>query len=117
MCLYEQLVVSNEVIKMVRRITRGVDVNEETMALDVIYEVGPGGEFLTSRHTLNHFRENFFPELISRLPYETWVQKDGKDLGTRANEKVRYILENHDPKPLEERIKTELRHIVESRNK
>jgi len=113
----EQLVVSNEVIRMVRRITRGVEVTEETMALDVINDIGPGGEYLTSRHTLNHFRENFFPDLISRLPYETWVDKGKKDLGTRANERVKFILENHNPVPLETGINNELNRIIKSVDK
>jgi len=114
---YDQLVVSNEVIKMVRRIAGGIEINEETMALDIIDEVGPGSEYLTSRHTLDRFRENFFPDLISRLPYETWVEKGKKDLGTRANERVRDILENHSPVPLEESLKNELKQIVKSMDK
>ena len=72
---FEQLVVTNEVIGMIRRITQGFEINEETMALDLIDEVGPGGEFLTSKHTLKHFKENWFPQLISRSPYEKWEQE------------------------------------------
>ncbi len=114
---YEQLVVSNEVAGMVRRISQGFEINEETMALDLIDRVGPGGEFLTSEHTLKHFRENWYPELISRTPYEKWEKGGKKDLGTRANEKVRYILENYNPRPLDEKLKTELKHIVKSWDK
>ncbi len=87
------------------------------MALDLIDRVGPGGEFLTSEHTLKHFRENWYPELISRTPYEKWEKGGKKDLGTRANEKVRYILENYNPRPLDEKLKTELKHIVKSWDK
>lgn len=111
---FEQMVVSNEVIRMVRRITRGIEIDEETMALDLIDEVGPGGEFLTSAHTLEHFRENWIPDLISRDPYEIWEKKGKKDLGTRAKERARDILENHIPKPLEDDLKAELRKIVKS---
>lgn len=114
---FEQLVVSNEVIGMVRRITQGLEINEETMALDLIDEIGPGGEFLTSEHTLRHFKENWFPKLISRSPYEKWEQEGKKDLATRANEKARYILENHTPKPLDEQIKEKLHKIVKSKDK
>ena len=109
---FEQLVVSAEVVGSVRRISGGIDVDEETMALDLIAEVGPGGEYLTSEHTLRHFRDNWFPRLISRDPYEKWEQKGRKDLGSRANEFVRHILENHEPKPLDGRIAQELRRIV-----
>jgi len=114
---FEQLAVSNEVIGMVRRITGGIELSEETMALDLINEVGPGGEFLTSEHTLRHFKENWYPELTTRSPYEKWVEEGSKDLGTRANEKIRHILENHEPKPLEESVKEELKKIINSKNK
>ena len=112
----EQLVVSNEVIGMVRRISQGFEINEETMALDLINRIGPGGEYLTSDHTLRHFKENWFPKLISRIPFERWEKGGRKDLGTRANERVKFILENHCPRPLEEGLRSELRKIVKSRD-
>ncbi len=114
---FEQLVVSNEIIGMVRRITQGFEINEETMGLDLIDEVGPGGEYLTSEHTLKHFKENWYPELLSRSPYEKWQEEGEKDLKTRSNEKAKDILENYTPKPLEEGIKNELSKILKSRDK
>lgn len=114
---FEQLIVSNEVVGMVRRITQGLEVNEETMALDLIDEIGPGGEYLTSEHTLRHFKENWYPELLSRSPYEKWEEEGEKDLKTKANEKAKYIIENYSPKPLDEKIKTELRKIVKLMDK
>jgi trimethylamine--corrinoid protein Co-methyltransferase len=113
----EQIVVSAEVVGSVRRIAGGIEVDKETMALDLIAEVGPGGEYLTSEHTLRHFRDNWFPRLISRDPYEKWEKKGRKDLGNRANEFVRHILENHEPKPLEGRVADELRRIVRVRDR
>src|SRR4030043_5962 len=89
---YEQLVVSNEVISMVRRITGGFEINEETLALDLIHKVGPGGEYLTSEHTLKHFKENWSPQIFTRTPYERWATEGKKDLAARANEKAREIL-------------------------
>jgi trimethylamine--corrinoid protein Co-methyltransferase len=114
---FEQLVVSNEIIGMVRRITQGFEINEETMGLDLIDEVGPGGEYLTSEHTLKHFKENWYPELLSRSPYEKWQEEGEKDLKTRSNEKAKDILENYTPKPLEEGVKNELSKILKSRDK
>jgi len=114
---YEQLVVTNEVIGMMRRFSGGIEVSEETMALDLIDKVGPGGEYLTSEHTLKHFRKNWYPELMSRSPYERWVGQGSKDLKTKATEKVRHILENHQPKPLEPKLKAELRKIIRNKNK
>ena len=114
---FEQLVTSDEVIGMVRRITRGFEINEKTVGLDLINEIGPGGEYLTSEHTLKHFKENWFPDLILRIPFDKWEKEYKKDLGTRANEKAKYIIENHNPEPLEENLKTELRKIVDSMDK
>jgi trimethylamine--corrinoid protein Co-methyltransferase len=110
----QQLVISNEVIGMVRRIYRGIEVNEETIALGLINDVGPGGEYLTSDHTLRHFRENWYSDLIQRIPYERWVDEGQKDLGTRAQEKAVDILENHRPRPLDEGVQKKLRTIIES---
>jgi len=111
---FEQIVVSAEVVGSVLRMAGGIDVDEETMALDLIAEVGPGGEYLTTEHTLRHFRDNWFPRLIARDPYEKWEQKGRKDLGSRANEFVRRVLEKHEPKSLDGRIAEELRRIVRS---
>ncbi|MBN1223845.1 MAG: trimethylamine methyltransferase family protein [Candidatus Aminicenantes bacterium] len=112
---YEQLVVSDEVIGMVRHIMQGFEINKETMALDLIDKIGPGGEYLTSAHTLRHFKKNWSPDLISRVPYEKWAAKGKKDLATRANERLRYILEMHKPEPLDDKLRTALREIVKSR--
>ena len=114
---YEQLVVSNEVISMVRRITGGFEINEETLALDLVHKVGPGGEYLTSEHTLKHFKENWSPQLFSRTSYERWVKEGKKDLSARANEKAKEILKTHTPKPLEKGLLTELGKIVKSMDK
>jgi trimethylamine--corrinoid protein Co-methyltransferase len=111
---FEQLVVSDEVIGMVRRIAGGFEINDETLALDLIESVGPGGEYLTSGHTLRHFRDNWFPKLMSRRSFEEWDRNGRHDLGARATERVRSILEGHRPEPLIERTSNELRCIVEA---
>jgi len=114
---YEQLVVTNEVIGKVRRITGGFEINEETLALDLIDKIGPGGEFLTSEHTLKHFKENWFPDLISRTPYEKWEAEGSKDMGQRANQRVKFILENHKSVPMEKKLQNELKKIIQSMDK
>jgi trimethylamine--corrinoid protein Co-methyltransferase len=114
---FEQLVASNEVIGLVRRITRGFEINDETLALDLIYEIGPGGEYLTSNHTLRNFRRNWFPDLLSRITYERWENEGKNDLGQRAGDKARYILENHKPLPLDDSIRKKLKDLIQTRNK
>jgi len=97
---FELIVMTDEIIGMLRRILRGVNSDPEHLATDVIQEVGPGGEFLTHRHTIDNFREMWDSELIDRTSYETWAEKGSKSLGQRIHEKVKYILENHHPIPM-----------------
>lgn len=111
---FEQVVTMNELAGEIRFLLRGMDVSRETMALDVINAVGPGGEYVTSEHTLRHFREGWFPEVIGdRNVYDTWADKGRKTLGDRANEKVRHILETHQPKPLDGAIRQRLEALID----
>jgi trimethylamine--corrinoid protein Co-methyltransferase len=96
----EAVVLGDEVIGAVKRIMGGVEVSRETLALDVIHEVGPGGEYLSSKHTLDHFRRDWFPRVFDRGSYESWVGTGEKTLAQRANGVVKDILESHRPKPL-----------------
>ena len=78
----QMLVMSDEIIGMVRRLQRGVRVDEETLAVDVIDAVGPGGHFLSQAHTLRHFRDEFwFPTLMDRKQYENWTGRRLEDDG------------------------------------
>ncbi len=108
----DMIVMNDEVIGMVRRIMGGVVVDEETMALEVIDEVGPGGHFLDTEHTYRHFRENWFPKLLDRTNYQTWVENGRLTYGQKANARVREILESHTPQPLDEEVKAKLAAII-----
>ena len=95
-CSAEMLVMGDEVIGMTKRFIQGIRVTAETLARDVIDKVGPGGHFLEEDHTYEHFRkELWMPKLLSREPYDIWVEKGSKDMGQRVAEKVREILETH----------------------
>ncbi|GFP43664.1 trimethylamine---corrinoid protein Co-methyltransferase, partial [Candidatus Hakubella thermalkaliphila] len=97
----ELLVLSDEIIGMVKRVVRGVEVNEETLALDVINKVGPGGNFLGEDHTLRHFRtEAWYPRLLDRRMYLDWVGGGSLTLAQRVNKKTREVLESYQPVPL-----------------
>ena len=109
----DMLVLSDEAIAMVKRIMRGISVNRETLAVDVISRVGPGGHFLGDDHTLAHFKkEIWIPGLIDRNNLEEWVKGGRKNMGDRVKERVRQILETHQPLPLEERMIQELKAII-----
>jgi trimethylamine--corrinoid protein Co-methyltransferase len=110
----EYLVMCDDIIGMARRLTRGIEVNDETLALDVIDKVGPGGHFLAEEHTFRHFKkESWFPSLINRQRYEMWELSGRKTLTEAANEKVRDIIENYEPEPLPKDIQKKIRAIVE----
>lgn len=109
---YQQLVVMDEVVGLVARFMRGIEVTEETMALDVIDETGPGGHFLAHDHTYRHFRENWVPTLLDRTNYDTWAGKGGLTLGDRAAAHARKLLEKHQPDPLPGGVAERLAAIV-----
>jgi trimethylamine--corrinoid protein Co-methyltransferase len=114
---FEMLVVSDEVISWVKRFMQGVEINEETLALDVIDQVGPGEHFLGEDHTLRHFKENWYPKLFDRGNYDSWMEEGKKTLGQRANEKVREILEAHVPEPLPGETQRRIAAIIERAEK
>jgi trimethylamine---corrinoid protein Co-methyltransferase len=104
-CSTEMLVMGDEIIGMAKRFVGGIEVNTETLALEVIESVGPGGHFLQEEHTLRHFRKELWvPKLITRLPYNTWQEHGSKSMAQRVHERVREILEAHRPTPLSDEI-------------
>jgi len=89
---YEQLVIDNEIAGQVLRIRRGFEVTKDTLALNVMEEVGPGGTFLTTEHTLKHFRkEQWRPKLSDRQNRQVWESNGAKGLLQRAQERVRQL--------------------------
>ncbi len=88
---------------MIKRLIRGIDVNDETLALDELREVGTkGGDFLRLRHTLTWFRnEHYMPGiLVDRQPYESWQNQGSLSSKERARNHVKEILTTHEVQPL-----------------
>ena len=113
-----ELVVDDELCKAMISSIRGVEVNDETLALDVVHNVGPGGHYLAQKHTMNHFmKEQFIPELIDRSGYDEWKKNGEKSLVDRAKEKVKKILEEHSVPPLDKDIQKELDSIIKRAEK
>jgi len=95
-CSTAQLILGNENIGMAKRFIRGIEVNQETLARELIEKVGPGGHFLDQNHTYDHFRnELWVPGLMTRSAYEDWQDQGAKDLATRIQEKLEDIVKNH----------------------
>lgn len=109
---YAMLVMENEMARMIMQCIRGVPINDEKMALDVLAQVGPGGEYLSHEHTFKHFRELSQTELIDRRNRDGWLAAGGKDIVERAYEKAIGILESYRPEPLPENVQRELKRIL-----
>lgn len=100
-CSADMLVLGNEIIGMTKRFIRGVEVNAETLAREVIEQVGPGGHFLQEDHTYHHFREQLWmPGLLARQGYDDWQAAGSKDMARRIREQVVGIVESHHAPPL-----------------
>jgi len=98
---YAKLIMDTEHIKSLDLVKNGLDINEEALALEVIQNVGPGGEFLTHSHTMAHMRSMSAGRLFDRSSRDTWLETaQGKNTTERAYEKARQILETHQPIPL-----------------
>jgi len=110
---YGQMVMDNEFARMIKHIVQGIPVNDETLAVDVIHEIGVGKNFLSHDHTFKHMRSQSQPKLIDRRTREDWEAGGRTDIYQRASEEARYILENHKPEPLPEDVLTTIRSIVE----
>lgn len=111
----QSLVIADEVIGQVKRLVRGIEVNEETLALDIIAKVGPGGNFMAEDHTFRNFKKEwFFPKLFNRRRHQDWEVAGKPDLSVNAQKKLLDIIENHQPMPLNEKTKTKVHEIVES---
>jgi trimethylamine--corrinoid protein Co-methyltransferase len=108
----ELTVMNDEIIGLVRRILGGIEVSAETMALDVIDRVGPGGHFLEQDHTLRHCRENWYPTLLNRSSYAAWLEGGSLTYGQQANARARKILESHQPEPLPGDVRAAVQAIV-----
>jgi len=114
----EELVIDDELIKAMLTTIRGVEVNDETLGLDVIKKVGPRGHYLAQKHTMDHFmKEQFIPELIDRSGYAEWKKNGEKSLVDRAREKVKKILKEHSVPPLDKDIQKELDNIIKRAEK
>lgn len=113
----EMLALCNETAGIVKYILRGVEISPETLALDVIERVGPGGNFLAEEHTVEHFRTCLhFSELQNRLEYALWKEQGAEDFAARANQGIREILENHRVPELPEEIVENVKAITRRRD-
>jgi trimethylamine---corrinoid protein Co-methyltransferase len=111
---YAQMLMDCEIFDLVWQMMRGIEVSDETMALDVIAAVGPGNNFLAHKHTRRHARDLWRPNYMDRRPYEVW-EAGGDGAVQWATAEAQRILATHEPEPLDPRLSAELQRIVASR--
>jgi trimethylamine--corrinoid protein Co-methyltransferase len=103
----------HDTIGFLRAATRGVVVDDENLALDVVEELGPTGDFPGHEHTLRHFWEPFYSSVADKGTYSQWVERGAATMEERAAKQVDKILEEHKPKPLPASIVRDLKKLVE----
>ncbi len=109
---FGQLLLDAEFARMIKHVVAGMPVNDDTLAVDLIKKVGPSGDFLSQKHTIQHMRSQSQPQFIDRTMRETWERNGSKNVYQKALEKVRHILENHKPTPLPDDVLAKIRAIV-----
>jgi trimethylamine---corrinoid protein Co-methyltransferase len=113
----EMLVMNDEIISMCRRIQRGIEVSDQTLMLELIDQVGPGGEFLSSMETAQLCRmEIWMPGLMDRAPWVEWYNTGSITMHDRIKAKIQNILNTHQPVPLSEESTKKIAAILQAAN-
>lgn len=106
------LVLDAEIMEMCYQWVKGIEVNDETLAVDTILNVGPGGHFLGEAHTMAHMRDFRRSDIMNRMEWENWTEAGRPTPEDTAKEKVREILAKHEPDPLPDGVEAELDRIM-----
>ncbi len=108
----QELIMDAEIFSMVAGMAKGIAVNDETLAVDVIKKVGPGGNYLAEKHTRRHMKDIWRPRVYDRKPYGAWLESGRQGAYEEAAQKARWILENHEVMPLDGTVKQEFARII-----
>jgi trimethylamine--corrinoid protein Co-methyltransferase len=108
---YASAILQNEFLDMVLKVVEGIKISEANIAMDVIKDVGPAGEFITHEHTYNNFKRLSHPTLMNRDTRENWEAAGSPDIVEVAYEKSLDIIKNYKPEPRPENVQKELDRI------
>ena len=112
---YEKFIIDDEMCGMVKRIKKGFNVDDDTLGLDAIKEVGPGGHFLDKNHTFEHFRgELYQPTLSNRDDFADWYAKGSPQSIEAANKKYKEILDSYEVPELSADVDKDLLKFIEN---
>ena len=110
---YAEMMMDCEIFSIIQKMLQGIEVNEETLALETIANVGPGGHYLAQKHTRKHMRDLFLPQFMDRRPYSEWEEKKDNARDWAVN-KARKILTEHCPEGLDPTLSLEMAKIIRS---
>jgi trimethylamine--corrinoid protein Co-methyltransferase len=108
----EMMLLCAENISMMRRFMGGISLDAESLALEAIEQVGPGGDFLGSDHALSHYREFWQPELFDRRRFADWAADGSNHMCNRLRDKVVAIMDGHRPEPLADNVRAEIDYVL-----
>ena len=111
-CSFEMIVLTDELIALTDNLMKGIEINEDTLMLDEIDQVGPGGHFLNTPQTLGRFKDFWYPSLLDRSLRPTWLEAGATTLGKRLTSRVVEILAEHQPELLEPEKKRKVKEIL-----
>jgi trimethylamine--corrinoid protein Co-methyltransferase len=114
---FEMIVLSDELIALADHLMKGIEVTPETLMLDELHQIGPGGHFLNTETTHSRFKDFWYPTILSRDIRETWLAEGELPLSERIKQKVNTLLEDHQVDPLNKDAKKELEKILKRAEK
>jgi trimethylamine--corrinoid protein Co-methyltransferase len=109
---FEMIALTDELVALTDHLLKGIDINDDTLMLDEIHTVGPGGHFMDTQQTLSRFRDFWYPSLLDRGRRDQWLDAGATTLGQRLNSRVKDIISEHKPRPLDPRTKQKLQQIL-----
>ena len=114
----EQMVIDDEISRVIGRMAQGMDVTDDSLAFEVVDKVGPGKDFLGQRHTMERFRtEHFLPVISDRSSWDSWVQRGSKSILDRAREQVKKILAEHTVEPVRDEVGETVAELIRKRER
>jgi trimethylamine--corrinoid protein Co-methyltransferase len=112
----EMITLTHEIISMTRRFVAGVRLDDEALAVSVVHDVEPGGQFMTHEHTLAHWRELWLPQVFDRQRLEPWLERGAKDVKVRVRDLTLTIMDEHQVEPLPGSVEDEFEVILQTFN-
>ncbi len=109
---FGSLIMDNEIISLIKRFVRGVEVSDETLATEEIQAIGPDGDFFGTDHTFRHMKDETAPKLVDRRVRDAWEADGQTDMYQRALQEARRLAVEHEPLPPDKEVLRQMRAIV-----